>query len=54
MTSPVVMIESMINQFVKLRDVKLLEQMKTFAYSLQTLPPSNLPPNKEEFKAASK
>lgn len=54
MTSPVVMIESLVNQFVKLRDPKLLEQMKTYAYALQSLPPSNLLPNKEEFRAASK
>lgn len=53
MTSPIVIIESFISQFTKLRDPKILEQMKTYVYALQTLPPSNATPNKDEFRVAS-
>ena len=52
MTSPIVMIDSVIKQLKTNKDKKLLDQLKGLVYSLQTLPPSTLPPNTQEYVAA--
>lgn len=54
MTSPIIFIESLIQQLNLSKDKKNLDQLKAIVYSLQSLPPSTLEPNIEEFTAASK
>lgn len=54
MTSPIIMIKSLMNQFVSNPEEKFLEQIKNMIYSLETLPPTNKAPKQEEFEIASK
>ena len=45
-------IESQIQQLKQTKKIDLLEDLKSKIYSFQTLPPSNLEPNSEEFNLA--
>ena len=54
MTSPLLMIESLKNQFLSNQNNQTLENLKSMVYSLSTIPPTNLKPNPDEFNMASK
>ncbi len=54
MSSVVSDINLLITQFLSTNDEKLLDKAKILVYSLETLPPSNLNPNQNEFIVASK
>lgn len=47
-------INSLITQFLSTNDEKLLDKAKVLVYSLETLPPSKLGPNQNEYIVASK
>lgn len=47
-------INSLITQFLSTNDEKLLDKAKVLVYSLETLPPSKLSPNQNEYLVASK